>query len=156
MRVVWLYNYKKSMSKSLSKTAQPIATSQVSPTLCLEACAKGELTLVETYLKNGGDVNCKVVVDGIEWTLIMKASYHGHVHIVNLLHEYGAQVDLKNNGGWSALMAASQNGRCEVVKLLHEYGAQVDLQENKGWSALMIASQNGHCEVVKLLHEYGA
>ena len=56
MRVVWLYNYKKSMSKSLSKTAQPIATSQVSPTLCLEACAKGELTLVETYLKNGGDV----------------------------------------------------------------------------------------------------
>ena len=130
--------------------------SQGSLALCLEGCTKGELTLVEAYLKTGGDVNCKKVIDGTDRNPLLTACCHGHVQIIKLLHEYGAQVDLQNNQGWTALMQASQNGRCEVVRLLHEYGAQVDLQNNGGWSALMAASADGHCEVVKLLHEYGA
>ena len=110
------------------------------------------------------------------------ASQNGHSEVVELLHEYGAQVDLQSYNGWTALMVASQNGHSEivelvdlhnndgvtalivasknghseVVKLLHECGAQVDLQSDDGSTALMAASKNGHSEVVKLLHEYGA
>ena len=87
----------------------------------------------------------------IEWTLLIKTSYHGHKKLIQLLFEYDAQVDMQDYDGWSALMAGSENGQTEVVKLLHEYSAQLDLQDNDWWTAMMVASQNGQFEVVKLL-----
>ena len=81
----------------------------------------------------------------IEWTPLIKASYHGHKKLITLLFEYGAQVDWQSKDRRTALMVASQNRHTEVVELLYEhYGAKVDLQNNNGWTALIVASLNGH------------
>ena len=48
----------------------------------------------------------------------MLASETGHIDVVRLLLENGADVDSHHNGGWTALMPASQNGHLEVVHLL--------------------------------------
>ena len=40
----------------------------------------------------------------------MWANQNGHTEIVELLCEFGAQIDLHNNNGYAALMMASQNG----------------------------------------------
>ena len=86
---------------------------------------------------------------------LMVASQNGHVEVVKLLLEKGAQIDDDGDRGRSPLMLASQEGHNKVVKLLLEKGAQVNIYRDRV-SALMIASQNGHGETVKLLLEKGA
>ena len=68
----------------------------------------------------------------------MMASQHGHLEVVRLLLESGADKDLANNDGRTARIIASQNGH------------------HDGSTALMMASQNGHLEVVRLLIKFGA
>jgi hypothetical protein len=78
------------------------------------------------------------------------ASQNGHLSVVKLLLESGANVHADDN---DAIILASQNGHLDVVKLLLEYGSDVHEQNNY---AIQYASQNGHLYVVKLLLESGA
>ncbi|KAJ3293897.1 hypothetical protein HK104_004126 [Borealophlyctis nickersoniae] len=78
------------------------------------------------------------------------ATKSGHVEVVRLLLEFGADV---HAGGDAALRAASPRGHHEVVRLLLENGANVHAKDD---SALRGASQRGHFEVVRLLLEHGA
>ena len=50
----------------------------------------------------------------------MFAAVHGHVQVVHLLVEAGADQDLANHDGQTALMLAEQYGRVEVARLLTE------------------------------------
>ena len=56
-------------------------------------------------------------------TAVLGASQNGHLEIVRLLLESGADKDLTKNDGATALTIASQNGHLEVVRLLLESGA---------------------------------
>jgi ankyrin repeat protein len=51
------------------------------------------------------------------------ASNNGHVDVVKLLLEKGADWTVPNNDGWMPLNCASNNGHVDVVKLLFEKGA---------------------------------
>ena len=97
-----------------------------------KACEEGNLVLVERYVKAGKDVNQTVLVDGEQWTPLMRASFAGNGKLVDFLLKNNANVNVSHDNGWTALMFACKNGHSEVVKLLHEYGAQVDLQNNNG------------------------
>jgi ankyrin repeat protein len=77
---------------------------------------------------------------------IRMASYYGHLDVVKLLVESGADVHPYDN---LAIRHASRNGHLAVVKLLVESGADVHAQNNY---AIRIASENGHLDVVKLLY----
>ena len=59
--------------------------------------------------------------DGDGWTALMYASINGHIDVVKILIDMGANVNNKNEGGWTALMIASNE---EIKKLLRAKGAK--------------------------------
>ncbi|KAI9774707.1 MAG: hypothetical protein M1839_001668 [Geoglossum umbratile] len=90
------------------------------------------------------------------FTNLMVGSYFGHIEVVRLLVENGAEVNAGDEGGRTALHWAVRNGREAVVKLLVEKGAEVNAKDRDGRAALHWAVWNGHEAVVKLLIEEGA
>ncbi|KAJ3300680.1 hypothetical protein HK104_007581 [Borealophlyctis nickersoniae] len=73
----------------------------------------------------------------------------GHVELVRLLMDHGANLDVL---GTEALRTSAMYGRLEMVRLLLEKG--VDARNNG--RALSDAARNGHAEVVQMLLENGA
>ena len=66
------------------------------------------------------------------WTALMLASDKGHLKVVKLLLEKGANANAQNNNGETALMVASEKGHLEIVKLLIEKGANINAQHKNG------------------------
>jgi ankyrin repeat protein len=54
----------------------------------------------------------------------MAACQEGHLDIVKLLIEKGADVKAKDNSGSTALMIASKNGHTQIVEFLKAHGAK--------------------------------
>jgi len=80
----------------------------------------------------------------------------GHLEVVKLLLEHGADPNVKNRDGKTPLHNAASEGHLEVVKLLLERGADPNVKDDDGNTPLHNAAWRGHLEVVKLLLEHGA
>ena len=65
-----------------------------------------------------------------------QASKEGHVEVVDLLLNAGADKDKADSDGWTPLHEASNCEHAEVVKLLLNAGAKVHLVDNQGRHAL--------------------
>ena len=89
-------------------------------------------------------------------TALILASMNGHIEIVSMLLDRGADVNQVGNDGWTALMLACQNGLTNIAAMLIDRGADVNHSKNDGWTALMVASQHGQTEAARLLIERGA
>jgi serine/threonine-protein phosphatase 6 regulatory ankyrin repeat subunit B len=80
------------------------------------ASEKGNSDVVDLLLP-------KIDIDNVNlqnkdgWTALMLASYHGHINIINLLINYGADVNLKDNDLRTAYDLAKTN---EIKFLLTE------------------------------------
>ncbi|MGL4652687.1 ankyrin repeat domain-containing protein [Cetobacterium sp.] len=120
-----------------------------------DSLVKNNYHKTRKFLQNGFNPNYVFVKFKFTIPLIF-ASQNGHIEIVKLLLEYGADTNIQTDTGATALGFASQNGHIEIVKLLLEYGADTNIQTDTGATALGFALQNGHIEIVKLLLEYGA
>ncbi|KAI9806739.1 MAG: hypothetical protein M1825_006196 [Sarcosagium campestre] len=57
-------------------------------------------------------------------TPLLIAAELGHINIVEVLLDHGAQIQVK--GGWTALHSAAHSGHVQVVKLLLDRGAAID------------------------------
>jgi ankyrin repeat protein len=87
--------------------------------------------------------------------LILAAAY-GHVAVVRVLLEGGADVQRFNDDKRTALHTAAYNGHLEVCRLLLDWGANVDTEYKGKYTALHDAAFSGHLLVVQLLVERGA
>ena len=91
---------------------------------------------------------------------LLHATMEGHVKIVNLLLEHGADVDaLSWYGGSSSLPLhiAAGKGDIEILQMLLKHGANVDAQTEHGGSAIHSAARKGQHEALSLLlFEYHA
>ncbi len=56
-------------------------------------------------------------------TALNVASDSGHLDVVTVLLELGADPNIASNDGWTPLNAALDNGHLDVFKLLLELGA---------------------------------
>ncbi|KAJ7900422.1 hypothetical protein B0H13DRAFT_2517933, partial [Mycena leptocephala] len=84
------------------------------------------------------------------------AAKFGFLHIVWLLLERGADINLQDGLNGNALQAASIEGHLELVQLLLERGADVNLRGGYYGNALYAASSRGHLTLALLLLERGA
>ncbi|MBO4707914.1 MAG: ankyrin repeat domain-containing protein [Elusimicrobiaceae bacterium] len=146
-----------------------------------EAAAYGDIKQVEKLLDAGVDVNYMQPNDGTGWycgedycedsdeqveqyfqydrdngTPLMRAAYNGHLKVVKLLIDKGADINIQNEAGSTALMKAAYKGYFEIVKLLIDKGAKINLKERHGATALIKGVAQGYTEIVKLLLDKGA
>lgn len=139
------------------------------------AAKKGDMKKVASLLKIGINPNLK---DRTGITALYCASENGHLEVVKLLLENGADIDdfdfslMIWEGYWEIvkplierganidftflLYEASRAGQLELVKISIEKGVDVNTRNRDGWTALEGASSGGHSDVVKLLVEKGA
>lgn len=89
--------------------------------------------------------------DGLKTPLYV-AARGGHIGVVRLLVDHGADVNKGTNNSWTPLIAASGHGHAEVVKFLIDHK---DIEVNKaavdGWTPVFIAACNGITSVLKVL-----
>ena len=58
-----------------------------------------------------------------------KAAVEGHLEMVKLLLDRGADANLKDGGGEMALMRAAEKGNLRIVKVLLDKGADVNIKD---------------------------
>ena len=118
---------------------------------CVEKAVQGERDSIP--LKNKTNTTLRQRFYGYA---VQAASEGGHGHIVQLLLERGADVNMASKEHGNALHAASCRGHAAVVKLLLRKGANVNVQGGEYGNAIQAASQGGHNNIVELLLEKGA
>jgi ankyrin repeat protein len=113
--------------------------------------------LAEALLKRGADVN-RGCIGEHDRTPYMYAAHRGHLAMLDLLQQYGADVNAVAKDGCTALATASSSGRALAIKVLIRHGADVNL--NTGISdrgpPLYTAVMYGHVEAARVLLEAGA
>jgi ankyrin repeat protein len=82
---------------------------------------------------------------------LFTAVWHGHVYLVTLLLERGAEINQADARGRTALISAVSRGHEEMVSMLLTRGADLSRGGYWGQTALMSASSGGHVAVVRLL-----
>uniref|UniRef100_A0A8C2K029 Tetratricopeptide repeat, ankyrin repeat and coiled-coil containing 1b n=1 Tax=Cyprinus carpio TaxID=7962 RepID=A0A8C2K029_CYPCA len=80
-------------------------------------------------------------------------SHLGHLEMVSLLLESGANVDVVSENGMSALCYSAAAGHLELVSLLCKRGAKMDHVDKSSQCALVHAALRGHSEVIECLLE---
>jgi ankyrin repeat protein len=77
-------------------------------------------------------------------SLLMLASYHGHVELSHVLLRHGADPNLRNDRGQTPLAGAAFKGHYTMAQLLLDSGAEVDARDpNNGISGRKARWANG-------------
>ena len=79
-----------------------------------------------------------------------------HFEVAELLHEHGADVNVRGNYGWMLLHVASCYGLVDIARWLLNYGADANAQKDNGQTPLHLATLNKHLEIVQMLFEHNA
>jgi ankyrin repeat protein len=113
------------------------------------AATRGDIAAVTALLDIYGDdiINKR---DKIDARAITWAAFRGHLDVVRLLLEAGADIDSRGTNEMTGLMWAVQGVEKEVVSFLLEKGASLEEKDNQGRTALMIASPD-HPEIAAMI-----
>jgi ankyrin repeat protein len=90
---------------------------------------------------------------------IKNAAARGHIEVVKLLIERGADPNLPEEGiapDGHALYSAAANGHFEIVKLLLEHGAHPNVEVESSADTLSRVIMNGDQKLIELLCAHGA
>ncbi len=114
---------------------------------------EGCVEVIHKLVGVGGAVEA---IDGIMWTPLHHAAWHGRTGAISALLSHGAAVDARALGERTALHLASLNGKTEAMRLLRVAGAAVDTSDALLRTPMHHAAWHGNVEGIKLLHEEGA
>ncbi|KAJ5391976.1 hypothetical protein N7509_007466 [Penicillium cosmopolitanum] len=87
---------------------------------------------------------------------LVSAIHSNQEHVVKVLLENGADVNVVPVNGRTMLMIAAGRGCAKIAHLLLQYGAEIDKLDDEELTALDIACMNCRDKVVKLLLNAGA
>jgi ankyrin repeat protein len=93
-------------------------------------------------------------MDGYRQRPLGAAAEAGHLGVVTLLIESGADINATGYLNGTALHWAGYRGYEDVVALLLSKGAQASRRNHEGTTALMWAAQNRHPGVVRMLVQH--
>uniref|UniRef100_A0A8C5RCB1 Ankyrin repeat domain-containing protein 24 n=1 Tax=Laticauda laticaudata TaxID=8630 RepID=A0A8C5RCB1_LATLA len=88
--------------------------------------------------------------------LSVKSSIHGSISCLEILCDFKASLNIKDQDGVSPLMLAAKMNHSELCRYLLHRGAAVNTRDQKGRTALMVACENGSVETVEALIHGGA
>ena len=119
------------------------------------SCSNGGTSTAAVLLAHGAGTEYRESDSGL--TAVAMASKGGHLEVVKLLAENGANL---NTQCWflalTPLGHATAEGHMHVVKFLLEKGAYVDNRDKNGYTELQIAYMRRNYEAAKFLLEHGA
>lgn len=117
----------------------------------LDAAEEGSCARVRHVLASGRvDVNA---VDENDYSALLTSAEQGHLEVVCLLLEAGADLELRDSFGRSALYAAAVAGREPVVRALVSVGADLETQDAEGRTPLWASCFVRHLDVAATLLE---
>uniref|UniRef100_A0A1I8IXX6 VPS9 domain-containing protein n=1 Tax=Macrostomum lignano TaxID=282301 RepID=A0A1I8IXX6_9PLAT len=126
------------------------------PALChpLCRCAKCEAALAAARLARLGDAETAASVEQRNernWTPLHCAAFYGHLEVVQLLLDSGADPCALDFSGATGLHLAAMNGHHEVCLLLLHSGCDLSLLDCEGMAPLHYGADRGSLEVAQAL-----
>lgn len=86
-------------------------------------------------------------------TALMRAASHGHVQVVRVLLEHGADPNVRRNDNFTALSLAAFFGHAEIVETLMRHGANAQVATRFGTSPHMWAKARSFGDVARCLEK---
>ena len=117
----------------------------------LHHCAQNSLTTSVKRLLSIRNINVNVKNDVSGSTPLHWAAANGHVEIVRLLLQNGADVNAKDRWDGTPLHWAASEGHIDILHLLVENGVDLEAQDNVGWRVLHEAADCGHLPFIQEL-----
>src|SRR5258708_4987063 len=117
----------------------------------------------EFLVKSGANVNIRIIDEfNDESTPLHVAAAYGNLNMVQLLIDYGVDVNALDRQGYSPLYLAvgtsslQQRERYLIAQSLIGRGANVDARGSRHKTPLHLSSLNGSLDMARLLIEHGA
>lgn len=121
----------------------------------MHAACSGQRDTLRLLLELGANVNLRG--GGHERTATTVAAMYGRHRCIALLHQYGADLELRDCEDRTALFHAAALGHAAVVQQLVHLGANINCEEHfSGHSPLSIATDQNHESVVEILLNAGS
>jgi ankyrin repeat protein len=112
----------------------------------------GQRETAEYLIKAGAPLNC-TSRNSNKATPIQSAAAAGHLRIVTLLLDYGADPNLRDHEGNTPLHSAAQNGDTEMIRSLLFNGADLTICNKNGKMPMDLACEAGHTKAAGVLKE---
>src|SRR5215510_7057684 len=116
------------------------------------ACFFGHPDVAEYLVRAGASINSRSH-NRPKAAPIQSATAGGHQKIVKMLLDYGADPNIREQGGYTPLHAAAQNGDEDMIRVLLFGGADLTIASNNGKTAIDLAIEAGHEKATLLLGE---
>ncbi len=117
--------------------------------IALDAARKGDSALLVPMLEAGLPVNLS---DEKGNSLLMLASYHGHLDLTACLLDHGAGPDQRNDRNQTPLAGVAFKGGLEIAKLLVSHGADPRADQGGGRYPVQFAALFGNPGIVDFLN----
>lgn len=127
-------------------------------TALIDATTHNRLDIACLLITNGAnlDIHIKYETDDTGDTALIRASRCGHIEMVRLLIEKGADVNMADQFDETALMTACEYHHNEIVRYLLDAGADIHHEGYDGNTALKMAIKHDYKDIVRILVEKGA
>lgn len=116
----------------------------------VEAAAAGNTERVLALLKSDHSQVHAVYSDSIPDTALHAASGSGRIDLIEILLQYGADVNVRGDLGRTPLHSAAHQGQVEAARLLLKRGADIEAKDELGMTPLLTAASGREPECLDL------